>query len=373
MGNDLAQRRNAADGSAIAHGGQLAAAVQRFGRPRRHWLDLSTGINPDGWPVPPLPAELWRRLPEDHDGLEAAAVAYYGSRSLLPVAGSQAALQALPRLRERSRVAVLSPGYAEHAAAWQGCGHQVIGVDAAEIEQVLPRCETLVLINPNNPTGARFALDQLLDWHRRLRARRGWLVVDEAFMDVTAEHSLAPCCPLPGLIVLRSLGKFFGLAGLRVGFVLAEPELLRRMQTLLGPWALSTPARWIATRALSDEPWQRSTRDALAVSGRRLAGMLADHGLHPAGGCALFAWVPVVRAQELWDALAEQGILTRLFLEPPSLRFGLPAREPDWQRLEQALSVLARRGPDGNPAARPSGTPQPEANGAPPPLSTNRP
>jgi cobalamin biosynthetic protein CobC len=327
-------------GGVLAHGGRLRAAAHHFAIPLSDWLDLSTGINPLGWPVPPLPAEVWQRLPEDDDGLEAAARDYYGAPELLPVAGSQAAIQALPRLRAPSRVAVLTPGYAEHAAAWRAAGHQVRATTAAGIESILQDIEVLVVIHPNNPTGERFASGQLHAWHQRLSARGGWLVIDEAFMDATPAHSLAAQTLAPGLIVLRSLGKFFGLAGLRVGFVLASPALLAQLRARLGPWSVSNPARWVATAALRDHAWQQATRQRLHAAGARLTALLEHQGFEVSGSCAHFAWMRSFQAQALWSALARQGILTRLFCEPASLRLGLPGSPQDWHRLEQALAGL---------------------------------
>lgn len=329
----------------LHHGGRLRAAAARYDIALHHWLDLSTGINPNGWPVPEIPTACWARLPEDDDGLEQAARSYYGTEHLLPVAGSQAAIQALPRLRPRSRVAVLDPGYAEHAYAWRRTGHEVTGVAAERLDEAVQGSDVLVLIHPNNPTGARFSVEQLLDWRARLAARGGWLVVDEAFMDVTPEHSLCAYSVRPGLIVLRSLGKFFGLAGARVGFVCAQAPLLTQLHGILGPWSVSAPARWVATSALSDRAWQDAARQRLGTDGARLQALLAQHGLNPAGGCALFQWVRTPGAQDPHEALARQGILTRLFIESSSLRFGLPGDEADWARLEAALSGLTVRHP----------------------------
>lgn len=324
----------------LEHGGRLQQAAARYGIPLADWLDLSTGINPNGWPVPPLPQAAWARLPEDEDGLTEAACTYYGVPTLLPVAGSQAAIQALPQLRAPCRVAVVHPGYAEHAHAWRRAGHAVTPVAAQDLDHAVARSDALVLIHPNNPTGARFTREQLLDWHAKLTARGGWLVVDEAFMDATPGESFARFCPRPGLIVLRSLGKFFGLPGARVGFVLAEPPLLDRLRAQLGPWTVTTPSRWVATQALADFPWQQAARRRLTRDGERLASALMCHGLTPHGGCALFQWVCTPHATELHERLARRGILTRRFDDPPSLRFGLPGNEAGWARLEAALQSL---------------------------------
>ncbi len=328
----------------LEHGGRLLRAARQYGIPPEDWLDLSTGINPLGWPVPEVPARVWQRLPEADDGLEAAARACYGAAHCLPVAGSQAAIQALPWLRPRGRVGVLAPGYAEHARAWREAGHEVVPV-AAEALTPVPspasgrgEFDVLVLIHPNNPTGTTFRVEDLLAWHAALAARGGWLVVDEAFMDATPAASLAAFCDRPGLVVLRSLGKFFGLAGARVGFVLAGAELLRRLAERLGPWAVAGPSRHVAARALEDAAWQQAARSRLPAAAQRLAELLGRHGLAPAGGCALFQWVCSEAAADIHGQLARRGVLTRLFDRPSSLRLGLPGGEADWARLEAALS-----------------------------------
>ncbi|MCX7192367.1 MAG: threonine-phosphate decarboxylase CobD [Proteobacteria bacterium] len=328
---------------ALEHGGRVRAAAQRYGIAEDCWLDLSTGINPDGWPVPAIPGEIWQQLPQDDDGLADAARNYYGTARLLPVAGSQAAIQALPRLRTPCRVALLATSYAEHAHAWQQHGHQVRCVAETEILQA--DAQVVVIVNPNNPTGKRYSVAELLELHERLAARGGWLVVDEAFMDATPEHSLAPFCPRAGLIVLRSLGKFFGLAGARVGFVLTQDSVLQSLAEMLGPWTIAAPARYVATLALRDTDWQQASRSTLQVAGLRLYELLMRYGLQPTGGSSLFQWVCCDDAASIHEQLVRQGILTRLFDAPASLRFGLPCGEGErsegaWARLDAALGKI---------------------------------
>ncbi len=324
----------------LEHGGQIREAARRYGIPEAAWLDLSTGINPLGWPVPALPAGCWRRLPQADDGLEAAARAYYGCRDILVTAGSQAAIQALPGLRPAGLVGVLAPGYAEHAHAWARGGHALERLGAGEIEAALDRLDILVLIHPNNPSGECFAPATLLAWHRRLAARGGWLVMDEAFMDATPQDSLASHAGMEGLVVLRSLGKFFGLAGARVGFALAWPELLAQLAETLGPWTVATPARRLARLALEDIAWQEEARRCLPQAAARLGALLSRAGMAPCGGTSLFQWVTTERAAAIQDALAKQGILARRFDIPASLRFGLPGEEAQWRRLEAALKKI---------------------------------
>lgn len=324
----------------LHHGGRLREAAAHYDIPLDEWLDLSTGINPNGWPVPELPASCWRRLPEKDDGLELAAEGYYGNPQLLPVAGSQAAIQLLPGLREKGRVGILQTSYVEHAAAWRAAGHEVVPLAVQSIEEKLPSLDVLLLVNPNNPTGDHFTVEQLTLWHEQLQHRGGWLVVDEAFMDADPGQTLLGKGGDEGLIVLRSLGKFFGLAGIRVGFVFAWPLLLQRLSEKLGPWHVSGPAREVARRALLDREWQIDTRTRLHGDSQRLASLLEGCGLLPSGGTALFQYLVHPDAVQLHQRLAAEGIFTRLFSDPAALRFGLPASESEWQRLGQVLVTL---------------------------------
>lgn len=324
----------------LEHGGRLLRAAQMYGMAPDAWLDLSTGISPFAWPVPPIPASAWQRLPEDDDGLVEAACAYYGAKHLLPVAGSQAAIQALPVLRQVSRVGVIAPGYNEHAHAWRRAGHIVEALPGSVLLAEASRFDVIVLIHPNNPTGDRFERAALLACHASLAARGGWLLIDEAFMDATPDDSLCHEAHRDGLIALRSVGKFFGLAGARAGFVAAHPRLLERLHEQFGPWTLNGPARHVLMHALADREWQSAARDRLHAASSGLATVLSHHGLLPTAGSAFFQWWQDARAEAVHVALARQGILTRQFDSPASLRFGLPADESALQRLDRALSTL---------------------------------
>ena len=321
------------------HGGRIRRAAQRYGIALEQWLDLSTGVNPTSWFGIDVPRSAWARLPEDDDGLLAAAQSYFGVPHVLPVAGSQAAIMHLPQLRAPGTVGVLAPSYAEHALRWREAGHQVAPFALADCPSAADSLDVLVLVNPNNPTGERIARAQLLEWHARLATRGGWLIVDEAFADADPSDSIVSCTKREGLIVLRSLGKFFGLAGARVGFVLAAKGFLDVLEERLGPWTISGPARFIAQHALADRSWQSAMRARLHAQCARLVALLRRCGLPPAGGCSLFQWVPTAASAAIHEALARTGILTRLFDAPSGLRFGLPAHDAEWARLERALAV----------------------------------
>nr|WP_314490793.1 threonine-phosphate decarboxylase CobD [uncultured Pseudomonas sp.] len=329
----------------LEHGGRLLRASLDYGIARGDWLDLSSGIAPWAYPIPEIPHAAWARLPETEDGLEQAARAYYGATPLLPVAGSQAAIQALPLLRARSRVGVLSPCYAEHPHAWQRAGHELLALADEQVEAALDSLDVLLLVNPNNPTGRLLPRAQLLDWHARLAARGGWLVVDEAFIDNDPRQSLADCAERPGLIVLRSFGKFFGLAGVRLGFVLAETDLLQRLADYLGPWTIAGPTRVLGQACLADGATHDLQRIRCAAASRRLAEQLSGAGLPPSGGCDLFQYLRLPQAAQLHDFLARRGILVRLFEEPAALRLGLPPSAADERRLGQALAAYQKDHP----------------------------
>lgn len=347
----------------LEHGGRLARAAREFGIPLEDWLDLSTGVNPRGWPVPPIPADAWQRLPEDDDGLLDAARAYYGTRHLLPVAGSQAAIAALPRLRVRSRVGVIAPGYEEHAHAWRQAGHDVVALPLSELIARASEFDVVIVIRPNNPTGAwhdreallalvgaaaGYAIDpagparaRLIAASERVHGNEPWLVVDEAFIDTRQDESLVPYAR-DGIIVLRSIGKFFGLAGARAGFVAAWPGLLDALAEVLGPWTLTGPTRHVTTQALMDRAWQASARAWLHETSARLRDLLTMHGLRPSGGCEFFQYCERSDAQTLYGALARHAILVRCFETPQALRFGLPADDAAFARLDRVLAEVMR-------------------------------
>lgn len=338
----------------LEHGGRRRAAAQRYGIPEADWLDLSTGINPQAYPVPLLPPEVWNRLPEDDDGLAGIAAAAYGAvGELLPLAGSQAAIQTLPRLFAPRRVAVLQPSYAEHRHHWQAAGHAVQGFAADALEQVASAVDVVVLCNPNNPDGHRFAPVALLAAAAQLQTRGGHLVVDEAFVDAWPAASVIAHAgtKAPNLIVLRSLGKFYGLAGARVGFVAAVAPLREALRQAGGPWPVAGPARWVASAALADLAWRDATCHRLLADSARLAGLLSetltDRLAETPGGAVpvenpLFVWLPTPAAGVLAERLAGRGILVRHFASADccGLRFGLPGPSTDWQRLAAALKDL---------------------------------
>lgn len=325
----------------LEHGGNLKYAAQQYGISHEAWLDLSTGINPNQYPIPDIPPNAWQWLPENYDGLIESACEYYGCHSLLPTAGTQAAIQILPRLRPACHIAMPENMYQEHAHAWQRNGHLVSLIEKPNAD-ILQQVDVLLLCNPNNPTGKRYSKNQLLSWHQQLAPRDGWLIVDEAFMDTSPEDSISSETHLFGLFVLRSLGKFFALAGARVGFLLGQKEVLAQAEEILGPWSIAGASRYIANHALKNHTWQNATRKALQENSQQLRKMLQQYGLPPQGGTDLFQYLSHSQAIAIHDALAKQGVWVRLFKETSALRFGLPESN-QWNTLEHALKQINYR------------------------------
>jgi cobalamin biosynthetic protein CobC len=325
----------------MLHGGSLLAARRLFPGAPEPIIDLSTGINPYPWTMPELSPEVFTRLPEPADvqALEEAAAAAYGAADPALVAaapGTQILISLLPRLFPLRSVAVASPTYTEHAAAWRAAGARVTELPVPDGTEA----DGLVLCNPNNPDGRRHAPELLLRRADRLAARGGLLVVDEAFADLEPEPlSLAPFLPHPAVIVLRSFGKTYGLAGLRLGFALAAPDRAAAIRAALGPWAVSGPALAAGPAALRDHAWRDTAAARLQADAARLDRLLTDAGLAVVGGTSLFRLAEGEHAPLLFQRLGRAGILVRRFPERPAwLRFGVPGSAEAWDRLRRALA-----------------------------------
>lgn len=323
------------------HGGDLAEAERQFGRPEAGWLDLSTGINAEPYPLTDVDAAALYRLPQSAtmERLLAAARRCYqapAGTAIVAGSGSQALMQWLPTLAPFRFVAVLGPTYSEHVRTWTTAGHRVVEVAGLADASA---ADVVVLANPNNPDGRAFHPAELIGL-ALARAKQGsFLVVDEAFADVDPDASVIPHLNDEPVIVLRSFGKFFGLPGLRLGFALGAPDLITSLERKLGPWAVSGPAVEIGARALDDAAWIEATRGRLRERRRRLDEVLTAAGLQILGGTDLFRLVGHDRAPRIFRRLARAGVFVRAFPERSVwLRFGVPATPADLDRLEMALA-----------------------------------
>lgn len=331
------------------HGGSIDRARALFPQAPLPWIDLSTGINPHSYPLFDLPSTALTRLPEPGRLRELARLAagVYGASSadnVVAAPGTQILLPRVAALVKPGRAAVLGPTYAEHARAAALAGHEV-----REVEDfaALYDADLAIVVNPNNPDGRVIQRAALLDLARHMRARGGLLVVDEAFMDVGPQaQRVDGDVDEGGLVVLRSFGKFFGLAGLRLGFAIAAVPVAKALEAGLGPWAVAGPALEYGIRALGDRAWQEAARTRLDEAALRLDALLAEFSIPVSGGTSLFRFLRLPEARGLFAALGRSGILIRNFgWDETALRIGLPGCEDEWLRLGNALATWADRRP----------------------------
>ncbi|MGC9270117.1 threonine-phosphate decarboxylase CobD [Acidiphilium sp.] len=328
----------------ILHGGRLEAMRRRYPAAPEPWIDLSTGINPIAYPLPSWSDDCFTRLPEPEavTRLERLAASAYGVGDPVMVAaapGTQILIDLLPRLLAQPHVAILGPTYAEHAAAWARAASTVTMI--ATIDDIATP-GSVVLCNPNNPDGRIIAPAALRPLADRLASRGGYLIIDEAFADLAPPGtSLAGDLPHPALIILRSFGKTYGLAGVRLGFALAAPPITAMIRAALGPWAISGPALTAGAAALADRDWLTATRNRLRDDTATLDRLLSEAGMTGQGGTALFRLVSTPRAALWCDHLARAGVMVRRFeADPTWLRFGIPGPPAAWARLRHALAGI---------------------------------
>jgi cobalamin biosynthesis protein CobC len=319
----------------LEHGGNIDLALRHFGGNLEDWIDLSTGINRQPYPVPPPSPRHWTALPSrsETESLQDAARQAYSTRApIVALAGAQAAIQLLPQLSLPGRARILSPSYNEYTHVLRAAGWDV--ADVADLKS-LAGADLAVVVNPNNPDGRRHEPDKLL----ALLSCVGRLVVDESFVDAVPELSLAPEAGRSGLLILRSFGKFYGLAGVRLGFTLGSAADIGALAALAGPWPVSGAAIAIGRRALLDRDWAITTSARLDRDSRRLDALIQSQGWTLVGGTPLFRLYDTGDARATQTRLATAHIWSRIFSERPGwLRLGLPGDETEWTRLAAALA-----------------------------------
>jgi cobalamin biosynthesis protein CobC len=317
------------------HGGRMDEAARLFPDAPLPWIDLSTGINPHAWAGARPDFAALRRLPDPAEtaALEQAAAAAFNlphATMLAAVPGAEAGLRLLPRLTDAASVNILLPTYGGHEEAWRAAGRTVRAVTSLD---ALPQSAALVLVNPNNPDGRSIPPEELL----RLANGTRLVIVDESFGDVAPHLSVAPHAH-DRLVVLRSFGKFYGLAGVRLGFIVAGPSIIAQVRTGFGDWPVSAEALAAGTKAYADRDWAEATRARLQQASQRLDLLLTRAGLKLLGGTSLFRLCATPQAGLWFTHLARHGLLVRPFAQQPTwLRFGLPGTEAEWARLAAAL------------------------------------
>lgn len=322
------------------HGGRLAEARAAFPHAPTPWLDLSTGISPWSWSGPRASRADLQRLPDpaDLERLEKTAAATFGvadASRVIATAGAENGIAVLTATLGLSVIDIVSPTYGGHARSWAAAGASAREIAATDTAS---RVAGLVVVNPNNPDGRNLSRSQMLALAEQ---RRGWTIVDEAFGETEPRLSVANA-DAERLIVLRSFGKFYGLPGVRLGFVVAPRDLARQLRARLGEWPVSADAIALGVGAYADLDWQARQRRRLDLASRRLRKLLTAHGYDILGGTSLFTLTASADAPRRFQRLCELGVLTRPFRHDARwLRFGLPGAA-DWPRLEAALAEAAR-------------------------------
>ncbi len=311
------------------HGGGLDAAIARYGGPREDWIDLSTGINPRSWPVPTLSSECWSDLPDkdDSDRLIEAARRHWGfprQSDVVLAPGVSSLIARLPFIKPPGTVTIRQPTYGEYAFAFLNAGWSS-----------RESGDTQVIVHPNNPDGRLSDRETILAGHRQLT------IIDESFCDTEPDLSQVTLASHDGIIILKGIGKFWGLAGVRLGFAACPRPLADRLRKLLGPWPVSGPAVQIGLGSLTDKNWIIASRVRLRCDAVRLDALLSRQGFQPEGGTDLFRLYRVPNAAAVHESLAHQRILVRIFDHSGTwIRFGLPGTEEEWTRLEGAVACL---------------------------------
>ncbi len=308
------------------HGGGLDVAINQYGGTRSDWLDLSTGINPNPYPIPDIPLHYWHVLPDEGPKarlLEAARKFWNvpNGAKIVAASGVSAIIAQLPNLVDETRVSIINPTYNEFAASFAGRDWS--------LQQHAP---VQVRVHPNNPDGRLFSRAEIDNQHDRLT------IIDESFCDIYPESSFIDLADKPDHIILKGTGKFWGLAGLRLGFAITTPDLAGKLIQCLGPWNISGPAQFIGQKALSDQTWVACTRTELATMAKQLRDILIQNGLTALGGTDLFQLAETTSAITLHDHLCQNHILTRIFpYSEKWIRLGLPANITELSRLNDAL------------------------------------
>ena len=310
------------------HGGGLDDAILKYGGNRTNWLDLSTGINPIPYPIPTVPNHFWHSLPDSQaqSALLSAARKFWkvpNGANIIASSGVSQLIAMLPSLLPVNCVEIIGPTYNEHAAAFQSSGWTVGQTGSVR-----------VIVHPNNPDGNQHVIS------KQDAKNTDLMIIDESFCDVTPDETLINLTDQNNVIVLKGLGKFWGLAGLRLGFAVAAPELIKKITDRVGPWAISGPAQFIGQAALTDNSWIIKTRSRLREDSLRLDNLMIEYGNKPLGGTDLFRLYEVKNATKIQNTLAKKFIWTRIFPYSRNwLRLGIPGTEAQWAQLINALEA----------------------------------
>jgi len=326
---------------AMIHGGQLSRVAKQFNISKEQWLDLSTGIAPFSYEIPNIPLKVWQDLPTIPNTLIEAAKTYYQAEYCWPVAGSQALIEKLPRLwndikgignktnsAQTKHAYLPKVGYKEHQQAWSKAGYQ-LHFYQQKLPTDIQENSVVVVINPNNPLTDVFSIEQMLKLQNHCAQKQALLIIDEAFADIfEPAFSFTPYILSSDVLVLRSFGKFFGLAGIRIGFVCSNQEWNNLLQEESGPWAVNGPALFIAEQALKDTQWQLTQKQKLQKQSETMQVLLKQYlPVIRIEANNLFITVFLDNASSVYQQLCQSAIYVRLTDESNALRFGIADSE----------------------------------------------
>jgi cobyrinic acid a,c-diamide synthase len=329
-------------GDAETGPGLIDFAVNVFPGPRPAWLDEALRASLADIGAYPSATSA-----------EAALAARHGRSpdQVLATAGAAEAFSLVARLRRWRRPAVVHPQFTEPHAALEQAGHRVTEVRcdlrrgfALEPADVPEDADLVVVGNPTNPTGVLHPADAI-----RCLTRPGRLVVvDEAFMDaVPSEAESLAGRELPGLVVIRSLTKHWGIPGIRAGYLLADPDTVAQLRQAQVPWSVSTQATAAMLACSTDAAVREAAHRADIIGAWRRT---LEHGLDDLGVRHVASRAPFVLAEvgtRVHGALRDRGIAVRRADTFPGLG-------PEWVRIAvrppettevllDALDTLSRR------------------------------
>ena len=318
----------------LLHGGNIYYYSEKYGIPPERILDFSASINPLGAPKAALKAikdalPMLANYPDPSVGELKEAVSAetgVGFESILAGNGSTELIYLFPRYFRPKTALVLAPTFSDYsrALALSGCAVRHFGLreadgfvpDMARLEKAAAGADLVVLCNPNNPTGTLLERDALSRLAGTLVGAGKQVVIDEAFIEYAPGESLIrEAAKRRGLIVLRNFTKFYGMPGLRLGYLCAHPSLVKKLDEAKEPWSVNTLAVKAAVAALSDKGFTRKSLRVFREEQAFMLGALGNIGgvkVFPSSANFFLVRLPEnAEAGPLSERMAEKGILIR--------------------------------------------------------------
>ena len=319
------------------HGGDIDNAIKKYGGNKDDWIDLSTGINPNHYPYKLINIRELQNLPykNDIDNLNKLAKKYFQTTACVrAVSGAQGGINILPFLLPNKTVSILSPTYNEYQNVFSNSLKKIINVKNLS---ELKKSQIAIICNPNNPDGKLYSNDNLLKISKSVE----YLIIDESFIDQYPRKSLShKLDDQTNILILRSFGKFFGLAGIRLGFLISNKEIDKKIQFLIGNWPISNVAINVASKALIDHVWIMNTISFLKEGSYFLDCLASEINWKVVGGTNLYRLYETPNAHDAQNKLANFKIWSRRFSYSKKwIRLGIP-RKKDFKKVSEIFKKL---------------------------------